>query len=206
MASQVLGGSYDGKNDGEVLTALLKSWFNRSRSTTNMVIGTKNEDAVLMAFSKLPHVLHIWSVGLLENKHYPWLAASPDAIAILQHPDGRTPVCVVEVKTRTTETTIQVAEILAEKYKTDDGVIWAEVEDDAWKELVPKDHSDQVILQMIVSGCISCCYLCSRPGTERQKGRILYQVVAKISQELMTDKLRKLYTSTKGILEPFFYQ
>jgi len=203
MASQVLGGSYDGKNDGEVLTALLKSWFNRSRSTTNMVIGTKNEDAVLMAFSKLPHVLHIWSVGLLENKHYPWLAASPDAIAILQHPDGRTPVCVVEVKTRTTETTIQVAEVLAEKYKTDDGVIWAEVEDDAWKELVPKDHSDQVILQMIVSGCISCCYLCSRPGTERQKGRILYQVVAKISQELMTDKLRKLYTSTKGILEPF---
>jgi len=204
MASQVLGGSYDGKNDGEVLTALLKSWFNRSRSTTNMVIGTKNEDAVLMAFSKLPHVLHIWSVGLLENKHYPWLAASPDAIAILQHPDGRTPVCVVEVKTRTTETTIQVAEVLAEKYKTDDGVIWAEVEDDAWKELVPKDHSDQVILQMIVSGCISCCYLCSRPGTERQKGRILYQVVAKISQELMTDKLRKLYTTTKGILEPFF--
>jgi hypothetical protein len=70
MASQVLGGSYNGKNDGKVLTALLKSWFNRPRSTTNMVIGTKNEDAVLMAFSKLPHVLHIWSVGLLENKHY----------------------------------------------------------------------------------------------------------------------------------------
>jgi hypothetical protein len=51
MASQVLGGSYDGKNDGEVLTALVKSWFNRSRSTTNMVIGTKNEDAILLAFS-----------------------------------------------------------------------------------------------------------------------------------------------------------
>jgi hypothetical protein len=179
MASQVLGGSYDGKNDGKVLTALVKSWFNWSRSTTNMVIGTKNEDAVLLAFSKLPYVLHIYSVGLLENKHYPWLAASPDAIAVLQHPSGRTPVCVVEVKTRNTETTIQAAEALVEKYKTNDGVIWAEVEDDAWNELVPKNHSDQVILQMIVSGCITCCYLCSWPGTEHQKGRILYQVVAK---------------------------
>jgi hypothetical protein len=204
MASQVLGGSYDGKNDGEVLTALVKSWFNRSRSTTNMVIGTKNEDAVLLAFSKLPHVLHVYSVGLLENKHYPWLVASPDAIAVLQNPNGCTPVCVVEVKTRTTETTIQAAEALAEKYKNKEGDIWAEVEDDVWNELVPKDHSDQVILQMIVSGCITCCYLCSRPGMERQKGRILYQVVAKICQELMSEKLRKLYETTKDILEPFF--
>jgi hypothetical protein len=120
------------------------------------------------------------------------------------NPNGCTPVCVVEVKTRTTETTIQVAEALAEKYKTKDGVIWAEVEDDAWNELVPKDHSDQVILQMIVSGCVTCCYLCSRPGTEHQKGRILYQVVAKICQELMSEKLRKLYKTTKDILEPLF--
>jgi hypothetical protein len=71
-------------------------------------------------------VLHVYSVGLLESKQYPWLAALPDAIAVLQHPTGRTPVCVVEVKTSTTETTIQAAEALAEKYKTDETVLFGQ--------------------------------------------------------------------------------
>jgi hypothetical protein len=69
MAELLFNSNYDNKTDGELLTQLCKSWFSWSRSTQAMVIGAKNESAVLQAFSKLSYVRSIFGVGLLENKH-----------------------------------------------------------------------------------------------------------------------------------------
>jgi hypothetical protein len=49
-----------------------------------MNIGTKNEDVILTAFWSYNIVTDIFSCGLLESKSVPWLAASPDAIAIIK--------------------------------------------------------------------------------------------------------------------------
>ena len=73
-------------DDATVLDMLLNSWFSRSRSTTEMVIGTKNEDAILKSFSTLQCVARVFECGLFECKDHPWLAASPDGLALFDLP------------------------------------------------------------------------------------------------------------------------
>jgi hypothetical protein len=87
MASRILN-SANPMDSSTILEMLLLSWFSRSRSTTEMVIGTTNETAILLAFSRNPFVLHLFECGLFECYHYPWLAASPDSIAVLRTSSG----------------------------------------------------------------------------------------------------------------------
>ena len=58
-------------NDVEILQMLSESWFSRVRSTSDMVAGTKNEEAVLKAFWKHDQVADLWECGLFEGKKYP---------------------------------------------------------------------------------------------------------------------------------------
>jgi hypothetical protein len=99
MASRILHSTLE-HDDATILQMLLSSWFNRMRSTEEMRIGSKNEDAVLMAFASLPSVTDIFQCGLFESKVYSWLAASPNDIAIIMEPEGNKKVAVVEIKTR----------------------------------------------------------------------------------------------------------
>jgi hypothetical protein len=67
-----------------LLTATSKVWFSQNCSTPAMIAGAKNESVVLQAFSKLSYVRSIFEVGLLENKTYPWMAASADGVAVMK--------------------------------------------------------------------------------------------------------------------------
>jgi hypothetical protein len=51
-----------------------------------MQIGTKNEDTILAVFWNHNNGTDFFCRCLLESKHIPWLAASPDAIAIVKKP------------------------------------------------------------------------------------------------------------------------
>ena len=52
--------------EGRILQMLIHSWLGRSRSTEEMRIGTKNEDAILAAFHNVNIVTDIFQCGLLE--------------------------------------------------------------------------------------------------------------------------------------------
>ena len=203
MASQFISESFNNKSSSERFSSLLKSWFNRSRSTANMVVGAKNEDAVLTAFSTPNYVLQVLSCGLFESKKYPWLAASPDAIAVIRAKEERHYVCVVEIKTRTTESTIAEAELLLMKYNNKTSHTTS-TGDDTWNDLVPPDHSNQILLQMLVTGCNHCCYICARPGTAHSKGRIIYQVFGQLTSAYANERVKRLLDHTTSLLQPFF--
>jgi hypothetical protein len=81
-----------------------------------MVIGTKNESAIIAAFRRSNYVLDIFECGLFESLDHPWLAASPDAIAVLKMSSGNY-MATVEVKTRVSLERISIAERIAEKYQ-----------------------------------------------------------------------------------------
>jgi hypothetical protein len=51
MAELLFNSNYDNKTDSDLLNQLSKSWFSQNHSTQAMVIGAKNESAVLQAFS-----------------------------------------------------------------------------------------------------------------------------------------------------------
>jgi hypothetical protein len=132
----------------EVLEKLMDSWFSRSRSTTPMVIGSKNENAVLKAFSDLDFVSSVFDVGLIEHYKIPWLAASPDAISIIQVAEDSAYIAPVEVKTRVAPDRILEAERIAQEYNHK--VISCDVGDEVWNQCVEPEHSTQVLMQMIV--------------------------------------------------------
>ena len=69
MASRIINSAHP-MDDTTILEMLLSSWFSRSRSTTDMVIGTKNESAIIAAFSKSTYVLDVFECGLFEKSSY----------------------------------------------------------------------------------------------------------------------------------------
>jgi hypothetical protein len=87
MAGSLLA-TVDGANtntaesDSVLLAKFVNNWFSRTRSTEPMVIGSKNEQAVLKSLNEMPYIDQLFNVGLLESKMASWLAASPDAIAL----------------------------------------------------------------------------------------------------------------------------
>jgi len=99
--------------DGKIIEMLHRSWFSRAHSTKEMRIGTKNEDAILLAFCSSDKVTDIFSCGLLESKEISWLVACPDAVAIIKTPNGDKALASVEVNTRVLLTHIAEAERIA---------------------------------------------------------------------------------------------
>jgi hypothetical protein len=154
----VLNSGDEQVSDIDLPQALLKSWFNRSRSTEPMVIGARNEDAVLMSLSQKPYVSRIYDAGLLESNNIPWLAASPDAIVVIKdNVPGLTQVTVVEVKTRVSLEKIAKDKRIAKKYSN--RVIQGNFCDEAWLDCVEKDHSNQIMCQILVTGFKYCMYI-----------------------------------------------
>ncbi len=68
MAGLLFNSNYDNKPDEDIIKHLCKSWFSHTRSTTAMVIGAKNEAAVLNYFRKLSYVKGVFECSLLESK------------------------------------------------------------------------------------------------------------------------------------------
>jgi hypothetical protein len=132
-----------------MLEMLMSSWFTRARSTREMVIGTKNESAVLTAFSRNNYMEQVFECGLLECLNLPWLAASPDGVAVLKVLAGQV-IATVKVKTRASADQIASAEQVAAKYVEDSGLILCTIGDDVWKEVVDKDHLTQIMVQLSV--------------------------------------------------------
>jgi hypothetical protein len=111
-------------------------------SFPDMVAGTKNEGAILDAFLQHPNVKDLFECGLLESKEVPWLAASPDAIAILSLPDDdMDTLAVVEMKKRASHQRIAAAERIHARYNS----IWieAEIGNDVWNGCTEPDHQYQ---------------------------------------------------------------
>jgi hypothetical protein len=63
-----------------------------------MKIGTKNEDAVLQGLSCKSIVVQMFDCGFFESRSHPWMAASPDASAVITVSDSHHAACV-EVRT-----------------------------------------------------------------------------------------------------------
>jgi hypothetical protein len=86
-------------NNTTMLEMLMSLWFTRTRSTREMIIRMKNESAVLTAFSRNNDMEQVFKCGLLKCLNLPWLAALPDAVAVLNVAAGQI-IAAVEVKTR----------------------------------------------------------------------------------------------------------
>jgi hypothetical protein len=83
-------------------------------------------------------------------------------------------VAVVEVKTRVSLDKIAEADRIAKKYQHK--TIFCNIDDDTWKECVEQEHSNQVMVQMLVTGLNHCCYIVAKPGSSGGKGRPIYMV------------------------------
>ena len=180
---------------------LVSSWFSRNRSTPEMVTGTKNESAILYALLHNRFIEAIYECGLFESKCHPWLAASPDAIALIHSSNGRR-LAVVEIKTRVSHERIAKAEEIAEKHNNK--VIMCTIDDDDWKEVIEKDHQAQLLVQMAVLEFQHCVYVVGQAGTRGVSGRIIYTVIAR-APEGVVDQFTALLTNTfEPLLSPFF--
>jgi hypothetical protein len=80
---------------------MMHLWFSRVQSATEMVAGKKNEPAVLEACLQHDQAADIWECGLFEAKDCSWLAAAPNAIALLQLEENfQLILAPVEIKTK----------------------------------------------------------------------------------------------------------
>jgi uncharacterized protein YxjI len=68
MAGILFNSNYESKSDEEIVNQLCKSWFSSSQSTADMLIGAKNEAAILNTFSKLTYVEGVFECGLFDDK------------------------------------------------------------------------------------------------------------------------------------------
>jgi hypothetical protein len=202
MAAKILTSNNNNTN-AEVLQMLSDSWFSRARSTPDMVAGTKNEGAILEAFLQHENVKDLFECGLLESKEVPWLAASPDAIAILSFPEEDMEIlAVVEIKTRVSHQKIAAAERVLARYNST--WIEAEIGDDVWNECIEKDHQYQLLVQMVVTNSAYCCYVVGKAGFEGSDGRIIYIVGCTAKEEVMEAFMSSLSQRCNEILSPFY--
>jgi hypothetical protein len=201
MAGRILNATSD-IEDGQMIQMLLGSWFSQTRSTEQMRIGTKNEDAVLTAFRSYNFVTDVFSCGLLESKNVPWLAASPDAIAIIKNPNGNKVLAPVEVKTRVSTQRIAEAEKNAAKYNNK--VIICGLHCNNVDEVMNNDHATQIMIQMSTTSLQYAVYLAATPGTSNTKGRTIYTVIVFANEDIMADFRSKLMERFDEHLRPFF--
>jgi len=169
MASRILNSTTE-VEEGRILQMLLCSWFFRSRSTEEMRIGTKNEDAILAALRNFNIAADIFQCGLLESKFIPWLAASPDAIAIVRSPEGQKVLATIEVKTRVSPEGVAEAERIAACWSHK--MIVCILGTDNIEDITDKEHATQVMIQMATCNLNWAIYIVGQPGTSNTHGRI----------------------------------
>jgi hypothetical protein len=202
MASKIINSQTE-VDSKTMLEMLMSSWFTRTRSTREMVIGTKNKSAVLTAFSMINYMEQVFECCLLECLNLPWLAVSPDGAAVLNVSAGQV-IATVEVKTRVLADRIASAEQVAAKYAEDSGPILCTVGDDVWKEVVDKDHSMQIMVQLSVLKFKCCIYIVGQAGVRGAMGCIIYVVIGKLQLYVLLQFVDKMRDTFEDILNPFF--
>jgi hypothetical protein len=116
MAASVSGGTEDDLSDGDLstpsdvkkrkfLAKCIKSWYGRFKGISAMHEGTMNEEPTADTFSLEPMVLEFHEAGLLQCNSTPFIAVSPDGVAVMLI-DGRQHLACVEIKTRVAENMI----------------------------------------------------------------------------------------------------
>jgi hypothetical protein len=76
----------------------IKSWYGRFKGTSTMHEGTMNEEPTADAFCVEPMVVEFYEVGLLQCNASPFIAVSPDGVAVIQIGGMPHHTCV-EIKT-----------------------------------------------------------------------------------------------------------
>ncbi len=152
-------------------------------------------------FSRSNYIPDVFECGLFESLIHPWLAASPDAIAVLKMSSGNY-VATVEVKSRVSLERISIAEHIAEKYQHKQ--IFCTIGYDVWVEVDDKDHSIQIMVQLGILKINYCVYLVGQAGTRGASGWILYTVIGKCTTEYMTYIMSTVRDKFEAVLLPFF--
>lgn len=170
------------KTEQEQFDNLIKGWFSSKVSTETMKRGSVNEAAVMDSLRATELVIGLFEVGLVSMKEVPYLACSPDGIAILRiesmqfensTPEGEgcgKNYCLasVEIKTRVSARTLgQSMEF------TSADPVSCEVGDTRFRQLVPTEHTSQLLHQATVLKLSYVLYVCA------SETEILYIVVAK---------------------------
>lgn len=88
---------------------------------------------------------------MLESKNVSWLAASPHVIVAMTSTTGEP----LSTKTQTDR--------VAKNYHPN--VIFCNFDGGIWKECVEEDHSNQIMVQLVVTGLNKCCYIIAKAGT-----------------------------------------
>jgi hypothetical protein len=138
-----------------------------------MRISTKNEDAIWAAFHNFNIVTDIFQCGFLESKFIPWLAISPDAIAIVRSPEGQKVLATIELKTRVSPEHVAEAEQIAARWNHK--MIVCILGTNNKKDIMVKEHATQVMIQMATCNLNWAVYIVGQPGTSNTHGRILYK-------------------------------
>jgi hypothetical protein len=74
----------DDKSPQHFLSACADSCFSTARSTEAMMRGTANEEACMSALSEMDFVGDMFEVGMIALKVAPWIACSPEMIALIR--------------------------------------------------------------------------------------------------------------------------
>jgi hypothetical protein len=94
------------------------------------------------------------------------------------------------------------AEQIAKKYGGK--VIHCNYGDEAWLECIEKDHSNQIMCQVLVTGLKYCIYIVARPGTTGGKGKPIYMVFGTVESNHFFAFLSYLNRRLDRVLAPFF--
>lgn len=155
----------------EWFDVLMSSWFSTKKSTEAMKRGTVTEDAVVEALKTMDGILTVFPCGMLATLGEDYMACSPDGIALIDvdyFPSGIIDdewravkiegkswgVAAVEVKTSVADTT--VGDLLSLATAT---TIYCKVGDSSFVKYVAKEHTGQVMQQMMVLNVNFCIYV-----------------------------------------------
>ena len=86
----------------------------------------------------------------------------------------------------------------------DSDLILRTIGDDVWKEVIDKDHSTQIMVQLSVLKLKYCIYIVGQPGIRGAMGRIIYTVIGNSQLDDLLQFVDKMKDTLKGILNPFF--
>ena len=156
---------------------------------------------ILAAFRSHDMVTDIFTCGLLELKEVPWLAASPDAVAIIKNPNGNKVLATVEVKTRVSAQCIAAAEQIAECFNNK--VIVCGIDHDDIEEVMDKEQAMQIMIQMSTMNLCYAVYLVGQLGTSNTTGCIIYTVVIYASDAKMEQFWSTLVDKFDHVLQQF---
>ena len=137
-----------------LMVKCVKSWYGRFKGTSAMHEGTMNEEPTADAFSLEPMVVDFYEIGLLQCNEFPFIAVSPDGVAMLQFNRGETHHACVEIKTRVAEKTVAQA---LNAMIAHGRFVHCAYDDVAFKKCVPSEHRHQVLHQAFIANFWHWC-------------------------------------------------